>query len=101
MRKHPCRALLLAAAGVAAASLAAFAATGPRALTPGTEAAVIPAGALSLPRSATTDDSVRCARFSITVYRACLDHALSHSGQVVSCRGHYEDNLSRCRAASR
>jgi len=98
MPRHHCRALLLAAAGVVAASLAAFAATGPQVLT-GESEPTAHAAAHSLPASGITGDSARCARFSITVYRACLDHALSHSDQVVSCRGHYEANLSRCRMA--
>jgi hypothetical protein len=43
-------------------------------------------------------DYERCARFSISVYNACLETAAGDTDKVRSCRQHYEGNVVRCQA---
>lgn len=51
--------------------------------------------------ASTSPDYFRCARFSLSVYNACLGQAKGDSGKVRGCRFHYHGNLERCRATFR
>ncbi len=81
-----------------AAAIATAALTTGTASATETSPAATPAYTKHFQLASKKSDYERCARFSISVYNACLETAGGNSQKVRSCRSHYQANVVRCQA---